>query len=194
MAIPDPAGYSADEVLRDGGPILIRAIRPDDKQRLLEHFARLSPRSIYQRFFGFKRSLNDQDLRNFTELDFLDNVGLAATIGVGDDERLIGVGRYMRSGGRDSAEVAFAVLDDYQGRGVGTLLLKHLASVARQTSIKKFIAYVMGSNRQMLEVFANSGFRECDSFESGTVRVTLEIGPSDPATGPRQSERDRERR
>ena len=183
MAIPDTADYCANEVLRDGGPILIRAIRPDDKQRLLEHFARLSPRSIYQRFFGFKRSLSDQDLRDFTDLDFVDHVGLAATIGAGDDERIIGVGRYIRSGGRDRAEVGFAVLDDYQGHGVGTLLLKHLARVARQTRIKEFVAYVMGSNRQMLEVFANSGFRERDSFESGAVRVTLEIVPSEPATG-----------
>ncbi len=182
MPIADPVGYCANEVLRDGGPILIRAIRPDDKRRLLEHFARLSPQSIYHRFFGFKRSLTDQDLRNFTELDFVDHVGLAATIGVGDDERFIGVGRYMRLGVRDSAEVAFAVLDDYQGHGVGTLLLDHLARIARQTSIREFVAYVMGSNRQMLEVFANSGFRERDSFESGTVRVTLEIGPSGPAT------------
>ncbi len=178
MAIPDPARYSADEVLRDGGGILIRAIRPDDKQRLLEHFANLSQQSIYHRFFGFKRALSDQDLRNFTELDFVDHVGLAATVGAGDDERIIGVGRYIRSGGRDSAEVAFAVLDDYQGHGVGTLLLEHLARIARQTGIKEFVAYVMSSNRQMLEVFANSGFRERDSFESGSVRVALEIRPS----------------
>jgi hypothetical protein len=93
-------------VLRDGGRILIRAIRPNDKQRLQEHFARLSQRSIYQRFFGFKRALTDQDLRNFTELDFIDHAGLAATIGAGDDERIVGVGSYMRSGRRDSAEVA----------------------------------------------------------------------------------------
>ena len=178
MTIPDPARYSADEVLRDGGQILIRAICPNDKQRLLEHFARLSQRSIYQRFFGFKRALSDQDLRNFTELDFIDHVGLAATIGAGDDERIIGVGRYMRSGGRDSAEVAFAVLDDYQGHGIGTVLLKHLAHIARQAGIRQFVADVMSSNRQMLEVFANSGFREHDSFESGSVRVALEIRPS----------------
>ncbi len=71
------------------------------------------------------------------------------------------------------------MLDDYQGQGVGTLLLKHLARIARTGGITEFVAYVMGSNTQMLEVFANSGFRVRDSYESGTMRVSLEIGPSD---------------
>lgn len=176
--MPAAASYAAGEVMRDGRPIRIRAIRPDDKQRLLEHFAHLSPRSVYYRFFGLKRSLDDQDLRRFTELDFVNHVGLVATV-AGRDEQFIGVGRYVRWDAPDRAEVAFAVLDDYQGQGVGTLLLKHLARIARTGGITEFVAYVMGSNTQMLEVFANSGFRVRDSYESGTMRVSLEIGPSD---------------
>ncbi len=78
--MPAAASYAAGEVMRDGRPIRIRAIRPDDKQRLLEHFAHLSPRSVYYRFFGLKRSLDDQDLRRFTELDFVNHVGLVATV------------------------------------------------------------------------------------------------------------------
>jgi GNAT superfamily N-acetyltransferase len=172
----DAANYSALEVLRDGTAMLIRAIRPDDKQRLLQHFNGLSAQSIYYRFFGIKRSLSEDDLARLTELDFVNHVGLAATVQAGDDERFIGVGRYIRTQDPHRAEVAFAVLDEYQGHGIGTLLLKHLARIAQRNGISEFGADVLASNHQMLEVFANSGFSFHHSYESGVVRVTLQFG------------------
>jgi GNAT superfamily N-acetyltransferase len=175
------ANYSVSEVLRDGSKMLIRAIRPDDKRRLLCHFQGLSARSVYFRFFGLRRSLEDDDLRRFTELDFVNHVGLAATIASDGEERFIGVGRYIRKQGLPHGEVAFAVLDPYQGHGIGTLLLKHLAKIAQINGITRFVAEVMSNNHQMLEVFANSGFREHDSYESGVVRVILDIDAHDPA-------------
>lgn len=172
----DAFNYSMAEALRDGTRLLIRAIRPDDKPLLLKHFHSLSERSIYYRFFGHKRSLDPADLRELTELDFLNHVGLAATVEAEGGERFIGIGRYVRSrNDTAAAEVAFAVLDEFQGRGVGTLLLHHLARLARQRGVRKFAAFVMGDNHQMLEVFANSGFRTSDSYEAGTVRVTLDL-------------------
>jgi GNAT superfamily N-acetyltransferase len=154
----DVANYSEPEVLRDGTAMLIRAIRPDDKQRLLKHFNGLSAQSIYYRFFGIKRSLTEDDLAHLTELDFVNHVGLAVTVQVGDDERFIGVGRYIRIQDPHCAEVAFAVLDDEYGHGIGTLLLKHLARIAQRNGISEFGADVLARNHQMLEVFANSGF------------------------------------
>jgi len=183
VSMSDTFNYSVGEVLRDGTRILIRAIRPDDKPLLLNHFHSLSERSIYYRFFGHKRSLEPADLHELTELDFLNHVGLAATVEAEGGERFIGVGRYLRSRDTTEAEVAFAVLDEFQGRGVGTLLLHHLASIARQRGVKKFAAFVMGDNHQMLEVFANSGFRTRDSYEAGTVRVTLDLADSPPDHG-----------
>src|SRR5262249_54965361 len=112
-----------------------------------------------------------------TELDFREHVGLAATLGSGADERFIGVGRYIRSD-PNHAEVAFAVLDEHQGRGIGTLLLHHLVRIATSHSIQLFSALVMGSNAQMLEVFADSGFRIHDSHDAGMVRVRLDLGDS----------------
>jgi GNAT superfamily N-acetyltransferase len=173
----DARNFSTPATLRDGEPILIRAIRPDDKGRLLQHSRGLSERSIYHRFFGHKRSLTEEDLRNLTELDFVQHVGLVATMGSGDDERFIGVGRYIRDDAAH-AEVAFAVIDQYQGRGAGTLLLHNLAKIAREAGISKFSAFVMGDNQQMLEVFANSGFRMHDSYDSGVVRVMLDLPPN----------------
>jgi GNAT superfamily N-acetyltransferase len=172
----DATNYSIPEILRDGTAILIRAIHPDDKQRLLRHFHGLSSQSVYYRFFGLKRSLTEDDLSRLTKMDFVDHVGLAATVESADGERFVGVARYIRREIRSRAEVAFAVLDEDQGHGIGTLLLKHLARIARGNGIREFAADVLGSNHRMLEVFANSGFSIHDSYESGVVHVTLDIG------------------
>src|SRR5262249_34954976 len=141
----DARHYAADEILRDGSSIRIRAIRPDDKQRLVDHFNGLSARSVYFRFFRSKKRLTDEELTEFTELDFVDRVARLAPGGADDGEQIIGVGRYAVidavNGGTAAqhgcrrAEVAFAVADAYQGRGVGTLLLEHLAPLARASGI-----------------------------------------------------------
>lgn len=170
------SSYQAELTLPDGTPILIRAIRADDKHRLLRHFHGLSERSIYHRFFGHKRSLNEDDLHKLTELDFINHVGLTATTVLEGEERFIGVGQYLR-GHPARAEVAFAVLDEFQGHGIGTSLLHHLAHIARKHGIETFTASVMGDNKQMLEVFAHSGFRIEDAYDSGIVRVSLDLRP-----------------
>jgi len=180
----DARTYAATEILKDGGSIHIRAIRPDDKERLVDHFQRMSQRSIYFRFFGAKKRLTDDELRRFTEPDFVRHVALVATLRIDGDEQIIGVGRYMavdprngngggNAGAASHAEVAFAVADDHQGRGIGTVLLEHLAPLARANGITEFQADVLGENNQMLEVFANSGFVARRSVESGVVHVTF---------------------
>jgi len=173
------ANYLVTEVLRDSTVILIRAIHPDDKESLLRHFHGLSPESVYRRFFSPKRSLSDDDLRQLTELDFVNHVGLAATTEWDGDERFIGIGRYIRMENPAHAEVAFAVLDDHQGHGIATVLLKHLAKIARMNGVIRFEADVLGSNQPMIEVFGNSGFRASESYEGGVVRVRLDLDGDD---------------
>ncbi|MBI4516978.1 MAG: GNAT family N-acetyltransferase [Deltaproteobacteria bacterium] len=172
----DARTYAADAVLRDGSSIHIRAIRPDDKERLRDHFQHLSMRSIYFRFFGAKKRLTDEELARFTELDFVRQVALVATLR-GERERIIGVGRYtaVPGDGADShrAEVAFAVLDEYQGRGIGTLLLEHLAPIARANGISEFEAEVLGENNRMLQMFAASGFKVKRALEAGVFHITF---------------------
>ena len=113
--IVEPQRYSSEELLRDGGSIHIRAIRPDDKQRLYAHFRHLSARSTYFRFFGAKKKVTEDELGQFTELDFKSRVAVVATLGRGEEEEIIGVGRYAvlaaEAGAPSSAEIAFAVLD-----------------------------------------------------------------------------------
>lgn len=179
-AEPDRLGdlhaYRVVDQLRDGAPILVRAIRPDDKARLLAHFHGLSPDSVRHRFMGMRRELTTGELIRLCEVDFRDHVGLVATLGEDAAERLIGVGRLIRGTEPRRAEVAFAVLDQFQGRGIGTLLLRHLARIARTLGIDEFEADVLGDNRQMLEVFDHSGFKVTRTFASGVVHVRFPTG------------------
>ncbi|MFQ5668611.1 MAG: GNAT family N-acetyltransferase, partial [Candidatus Binatia bacterium] len=175
----DPHHYAAEAILRDGSSIHIRAIRPDDGQRLIDHFGRLGAQSVYFRFFRVKKRLTDEEIVQFTQLDFIHNAALVATLGQGDDEKIIGVGRYAVVDARGPsstphrAEVGFAVADDYQGRGIGTLLLEHLTPIARANGITEFEADVLGENNRMLEVFAHSGFRVKRSVEEGVFHVSF---------------------
>ncbi len=170
--------YSARAILADGSSIRIRAIVPEDREKLLDHFGRLSPESAYFRFMAHKKRLTDADLDRFTNLDYVRNFGLVATRLEHNDERVIGVGLYAAapSGEHpDSAEVAFAVDDEHQGRGAGTLLLEHLVRIARANGISRLEADVMSPNSRMLEVFARSGFVVTQSTELGVVRLWFAI-------------------
>ena len=194
MPVTAPHRYATDALLRDGGSIHMRAIRPDDKQRLLALFERLSSRSVYFRFFQTKQQLTDEELRYFTELDFTRNVALVATLREGDAEHIIGVGRYFRlheSGQPTSrAEVAFTVDDAYQGKGVGTLLLEHLAAIARRQGIDTFEAYVLGENNRMLQVFEASGFTVQSSLASGVFHISFPTAET-PQVRAASTERER---
>ena len=170
----DARQYHADVVLRDGGSIHLRAIRADDRPRLLAHFTGLSPVSVYRRFHGVKKHLTERELTHYTELDFVRRVGLVATLLDGGDERIIGVGRFeATTADARRAEVAFAVLDEHQGRGIGTALLEHLAVIARDHGVVEFEADVLGENNQMLDVFGASGFRVRRALADGVFRVSF---------------------
>ena len=113
--------------------MLIRAIRADDRGRLIAAFRKLEPETIYTRFFEYKNELTDADLKRATEVDFEKRVVLLVTTGSGADEIVIGGGSYASYGRPDggrSAEVAFIVEEEYQGFGLGSRLLRHLAAIA----------------------------------------------------------------
>ena len=167
----DARKYSVDATMLNGAAVHIRAIRPDDQERLHEHFKSLSEQSIYFRFMGLKRDLSPDDLKRLTELDFDNHVGLAATLTEDGRERFIGVGRYIRTANPGRAEVAFAVRDEFQRHGIGTLLLDHLSLIAAANGIEEFEADVLGDNHQMLEMLAHSGFKVHSALDSGVVHL-----------------------
>lgn len=183
MKSVDARSYRVVENLKDGTAVTVRAIRPDDKQRLDKAFRKLDPQSVYTRFFGQKDELTELELKAATEVDFENTVALVVTISEGEgDETIIGAGRYLvhgPAGTRHSAEIAFAVEEDYQGQGMASRILRHLAHIAREKGLSEFTADVLSRNRAMLAVFARSGLPMESSTDEGTVHVTLALeGPT----------------
>jgi acetyl coenzyme A synthetase (ADP forming)-like protein len=190
LAEDPPAGYPADlecdVLLADGRPAAVRPIVPADGERIRRLHGSLSDETIYFRFFTFHRTLSEAELEHFAGVDYLDRLALVAFV----DGELVGVARYDRPPGRDEAEVAFTVRDDQQGRGLGTILLEHLASAATTRGIRRFVADTLSENSKMLGVFRGAGFAERATFEAGVVRVTMELDPV-PVYLAKVEERDR---
>ena len=172
-------GYTMAETLKDGRAVTVRAIRPDDRRRLGEAFAKLEPGSVYTRFFSHRGKPSDEELRAATEVDFVSTVALVVTVPDGEgDETIIGAGRYIQHGSPNAeraAEVAFAVEEDYQGLGIAGRILGHLARIARQQGLSQLTAEVLPGNRAMLAVFARSGLPMKRSSEEGVVHVALSL-------------------
>lgn len=188
---PQPPGYPAewefDALARDGTPLHVRPIRPDDAPRLAAMHARLSLETIYRRFFAGLRMLSERTLEHFTQLDYVDRLALVATLG----DRLIAVARYERAPASPlEAEVAFVVDDEHQGRGIGTLLLEHLAAAARERGIERFVADTQADNRPMLSVFRDAGFAVTRASAEGLVHVAFPIAET-PASLAAMEQRER---
>lgn len=180
--------WATDVVLADGTTAHVRPIRPDDAERLSDLHARLSPETIYMRFFSAHPRLSDAELHRFTNVDHVDRMALVAT---GAEGAIVAVARYDRKPGTSWAEVAFLVEDAYQGRGVGTLLLEHLAAYARSQGIDRFVAETLLTNAPMRKVFRNAGFSEVVSYESGVLHIEMDLAPTTEAARAME-ERDRE--
>src|SRR5262245_59775527 len=154
-----PVEYHAEAVLRNGETLVIRAIRPDVKERLHEHFLSLGRESVYNRFFCAKADLTPVELRHLTELDFDRHVGLFAVRRREGREEVLGVARYVVIEGTTPrrAEMAVAVSDAAQNLGVGTVLLEHLARIAVARGVRAFEADVLGANNRMMHMIRRSG-------------------------------------
>jgi GNAT superfamily N-acetyltransferase len=161
-------------VLRDGSRVRLRQGHSSDKELLLRGFERLSPESRYRRFLAATPELREGTVRYLTEIDHHDHEAIAAL-----DEKTgegIGVARYVRDPQRrDVAEVAVTVIDDWQGKGVGTLLLEVLGARARAEGIHTFTALMLATNDEMLDVFKALGPIQIVDREIGTVEIEMPI-------------------
>ena len=163
--------WASNVVLGDGETVHIRPIRPDDAPALAEFHRRQSAESIYRRYFTPKPELTPAELERFTNVDL---VGRAALVVERYDE-LIAWASYERWSGRDDAEAAFMVDDHHQGKGIATLLLEHLAAIARSNGIERFTAEVLADNRPMLAVFSRAGWPVERHFESGVIDLDFPL-------------------
>ncbi len=161
-------------MLSDGTTAHVRAIGPDDADALRAFHSRLSPESIVLRFFGPHPRLSDAEVERFTHVDGVDRVALVAERA----SQLLAVARYDRPPSSDEAEVAFVVDDAFQGRGLGTILLQHLADAARSHGIRHLVADTLSENFRMLNVFRDAGFPHKFTRTSEVMHVVMDITPS----------------
>ena len=169
-----PEHWEADVILRDGRICHIRPIRPEDGEALAAFHESLSPETVYFRFFAPYPKLTEKDVHRFTHVDYVDRVAFVALA----SGKFIGVGRYDRID-RATAEIAFVISDDHQGRGLGSILLEHLAVAARERGISRFEAEVLPSNRRMLATFEEAGYRPTRAMDEGVVRLHFDISPTE---------------
>lgn len=169
-----PAQYSAAETLRDGSRVEIRALRPEDRAGLLAAVGRTSAQSLYRRFFGAKRGFTDSEIEFFMNIDFARHVALVAVREEGGREVIVGGGRYVVVA-PGQAELAFVVIDQYQGKGIGSALMRHLATIAGAAGLRELVADVLPGNSRMLKVFGKSGLGVESKRESGVMHLTLRL-------------------
>ena len=179
----DPADdrpFSRASALRDGTPVTIRVMRPDDRERIVRAFSQLDENTIYTRFFGFRKELPASALDRIATIDFDHVAGLLVTLGTGSDETVIGSATYVGIPTRDgakAAEVAFTIEEDYQRQGLAGKLLAALTDLARRHGIARFEAEVLAGNAPMLSVFHRSGLPMRTRIEGGVVHATLDLLP-----------------
>jgi RimJ/RimL family protein N-acetyltransferase len=168
------AEYEVAETLRDGRPFKIRALRPDDRDGLLAAVGQTSAQSLYRRFFSPRRGFTEEQIAYFANVDFVAHVALVAALEENGRRMIIGGGRYIvvQPG---KAEVAFVVVDRYQGQGVGAALMRHLTAIARDAGLEELVAEVLADNTSMLNVFRKSGLRLGTTHESGVIHVALKL-------------------
>jgi ribosomal protein S18 acetylase RimI-like enzyme len=169
----DAANFSVNEKLRDGGRVTIRSLRPEDRSAFMAAVAQTGSQSIHRRFFTPRRNFSESETSYFVDVDFVKYVALIAAVEADGESRIVGGGRYI-VGQPGEAELAFMVVDRYQGR-IGKALLRHLIAIARHGDLRELNADVLADNTAMLKVFEGSGFQVGPSREPGTRHFTFQL-------------------
>ena len=179
---PDlPPGYPADLertwLAADGTAVRIRPQRPDDVEREVRFVEGLSEETLYLRLQYSSRHVSRQDIARLLDLDYRDRMAIAALAGPPQDESIIGVSRYARIDGTDQAECAIVVTDAWQGRGVGTELMRSLGVAARRNGIRTLVGTSLAENQRIHAWARRFGFdARTEPDSGGQVRITLDLG------------------
>jgi GNAT superfamily N-acetyltransferase len=161
--------------LRDGVRVTLRPIAPEDKPLIAASFERLSEESRYRRFFTSKKELSAADLDYLVDVDHSDHEAIIAVDPLSGEA--VGVARYVRSNDdAEVAELAVTVIDDWQGRGLGRVLLTRLTDRARREGVRRFSAVVLGQNREALRLFNSFGDVRRE-YDAGMVELVIELPP-----------------
>jgi RimJ/RimL family protein N-acetyltransferase len=170
-------GFQEQQVeVKDGLRLRVRPILPEDEPLLQEAFSRMSERTVYFRFFSPLKRLPHEMAMRLARVDYQDRFALVATSDRPQEgEQIVGVARYDRAPGTDTAEVAVAVVDEYQRRGVGATLLGLLAQVAREHGIRRFSLIVLPENQTMLSLLRRLGWIHQARFQHGMYEIEFDV-------------------
>jgi GNAT superfamily N-acetyltransferase len=171
--VSDLASFSTDERLRDGRRVEIRGLTPADQAGLVVALRQTSDQSLYRRFFVPRHSFTAAEIDFFVNVDFVSHVALVAVMQEGGRPAIVGGGRYIIEQ-PGQAELAFMVVDRYQGQGIGSALMRHLIAIARGAGLKELIAEVLADNAAMLSVFHKAGFH-VTSRQFGIIYLALRL-------------------
>ncbi len=173
--IPEGKAFREYTLLRDGQSVLLRTATIQDIPAVDAFVQSVSPASLQMRFMGAVSYVARSTIEVMCGGEPRDRFGLLAIVGQGSDERVIGLGNYVSMGVFGKAEVAFLVGDDYQGRGISTLLLERLAGIAAGNGFIGFEAEVLYDNQAMINVFRDSGFEVCQAYEGSSIHVEFPV-------------------
>jgi RimJ/RimL family protein N-acetyltransferase len=176
--VQDSGSYVFAETLKDGTAVTVRAARADDGPKIRRAFYNLERDTVYTRFFSYKADVSDAELARITGADFERTVALLVTVGTGQDEVVVGGASYVvvdPGDARRSAELAFIVEEDFQGRGIAGLLMQHLIAIARAKGLDRLEADVLARNLPMLNVFRRSGLHMATRHEGDVMHVILSL-------------------
>ena len=172
--MPAPEKYSVTEPMRDGRAVEIRALRPDDRDDMLAAVGRTGTQSLQRRFFAVKRGFSEREIDYFMNVDFANHAALVALAEEDGRKVIVGGGRCIVTE-PGKAEVAFVVIDDYQGQGIGTLLTRHLVDITRRAGLRELIADVLPENAAMRKVFSKFGFQARRGQDPQVVHLVLPL-------------------
>ncbi len=168
-----PWGETRKVELRSGEEVTLRPVRITDQEELQQMFYRLSDESTYRRFMAYKRTHPRQDIEKLVNLDYEQNMGLLAVHRHGDRDEILGMCRYDVDPATRLADIAFVIVDDWQGKGLGSALMRRMVDIASSRGLRGFTADVMTVNKPMIRVFQNTGLEMTTVREEGEIHLTL---------------------
>jgi acyl-CoA hydrolase/RimJ/RimL family protein N-acetyltransferase len=172
------------QTLNDGTELFFRPVKPTDEGALSEMLYSLSPTSLRTRYMTHTMTFPHKDVQQLTNIDYINNLAIVGTVPGVSGEEIVAIAQYFLDPKTQAAEVAFIVQDEWQQKGMGTVLLQYLCRVAKQRGIKKFFAKVLPTNKAMLAVFYNSGYKVNTEFDGDVYNIEFDLAPAKPAPPP----------
>jgi GNAT superfamily N-acetyltransferase len=170
-----PDELERNESLRDGTQILLRPVKPTDEPRLSDMLYSLSSDSVHKRFFTYTMAFPHKNVQQLTNIDYLQNLAIVGVVPGPTEDEIVAIGQYFLDPKTQAAEIAFIVQDDWQAKGMGSLLMKYISDIAIARGVKRFDAKVIPSNKAMLSVFQNSGLPYRSEFDGEAYSLTFDL-------------------